>query len=359
MSSVAQVDRCTNNESPKGVESMEVDTEVSSHNDGDRKGDVLEEQKRFLPPNESVDNNTGEPLPKTDEDDPPMDTNDFQSKPKESESIMGEQEAAKQGELSSIGNKGGCTTDNTLLSKTSAKESSVETVPVNPNTDTGSISKDTTDSESEQKSAPEESQKYKECGGTKDDEQENIPSGSDSAKELDSTTNQITEKDPVLTNTTNEMVQENKDERKELQDIAGNEKESQKVASSTEHENKDLKQNQVILTDAEKKSPVIGAEGEKDKYGSTESRNKMEISKSSQIKEKETEKKKESGKIVDKSHSKDPSKSLSGEKFKSGSSDRTSGSSKSSSSSSSSRHSSSSKTSSSQKHDKVSSGKSS
>ena len=284
-----------------------------------------------------------------------MDTNDFQSKPKECESIMEEQEAAKQCELGSIGNEGNCTTDNTLLS-----ESSVEIVPVNRNADMGSISKNATDSELEQKPAPEEPQKYEECGVIKNDEQENIRSGSDSAKELDSTTNQTTEKDPVLINTTNEVGEESKDGHKELQDSAGNEKEPKKVASSAEHENKDLKQDQVILTDTRKKSPDTSTEGEKDKCGSTESRNKTEVSKSSQIREKETEKKRESSKVVDKSHSKDPSKSLSSEKPKSGSSDKTSGSSKSSSSSSSSsRHSSSSKTSSSQKHDKVSSGKSS
>ena len=355
VSSVAQVDNCANNRSTKGAESMEVDTP----NDVDRVGDVAEEQTRFLPPNESVDYNTGESLPKTDDEDTPVDTNDFQSEPKESESIMEEQEAAKQCELGSNGNEGNCTTDNTLLSETSTKESSVEIVPVNRNADMGSVSKNATNSESEQKPAPEEPQKYEECGVTKNDEQENIRSGSDSAKELDSATNQTTEKDTALTNTINEMGEESKDEHKELQDIAGNEKESKKVASSAEHENKDLKQDQVILTDTGKKSPAAGIEVEKDKYGSRESRNKTEVSKSSQNREKETEKKRESSKIVEKSHSKDPSKSLSSEKSKSGSSDKTSGSSKSnsSSSSSSSRHSSSSKTSSSQKHDKVSSGK--
>ena len=94
-------------------------------------------------------------------------------------------------------------------------------------------------------------------------------------------------KDPVLINTTNEVGEESKDGHKELQDSTGNEKESKKVASSAEHENKDLKQDQVILTDTGKKSPVTGTEREKDKCGSTESRNKTEVSKTSQIREKE------------------------------------------------------------------------
>ena len=67
----------------------------------------------------------------------------------------------------------------------------------------------------------------------------------------------------MLINTTNEMGEESKDGHKELQDSAGNEKESKKVASSPEHENKDLKQDQVILADDRKKSPVAGTEGEK------------------------------------------------------------------------------------------------
>ena len=125
---------------------------------------LLKSKRGFLPPNESVDYSTGESLPKTDEEDTPVDTNGFQSKPKVSESIMEEQEAAKQCELGSIGNEGNCTTDNTLLSETSAKESSAEIVPVNRNADTGSTSKNATDSESEQKNEPKEPPKYEECG---------------------------------------------------------------------------------------------------------------------------------------------------------------------------------------------------
>ena len=354
VSSVSQVDNCTDNKSANDEENMEVDNEVASCNVLDKIDDVLEEKKRSLPPNESVDN-TEASLPKNDEEDTPMDTNTLQSEPKKCESIEEEPEATKQSQFSSVGNKGDCDAENPSLAPTSTKESSMEIVTVDPNVDEGNFSKNiTTGSKSEQKIAPEEQEKYEECDVTKNDEQENIQSDSNSANELDTTTDQTTEKYPVPTNTANEMGKESKDDHKELQDTAGNERESKKVAATTEHEKEDLKQDPVVVSDTRKGSPV--REGE-DKYGSTESRNKTEISKSSPIREKETEKKKESSKIVDKSHSKDPSKFLSSEKSKSGSSDRTSGSSKSSSSSSLSRHGSSSKTSSHQKHDKVSSGK--
>ena len=353
VSSVSQADNCTNSKLANDEESMDVDTEVPSRNDFDRTDDVLEEQGRSLPQNESVDSNTEASLPKTDED-TPMDTNSFQSEPKECESIEEEQETTKQSELSSVGNKEDCGTENLLSAQTSTRESLMEIATVDPSVDVGNFLENiTTDSKSEQKTTPGKQEKYEECSVTKHDEQENIQSDSNLANELD-TTDQTKEKYPIPTNATNEKAKESKDDLKELQHIAGNEKEPKKVESSTEHEKKDLKQDQAAVADTGKKSPVT--EDKEDKYGSTESRNKTEVSKSSPIKEKETEKKRESSKIVDKSHSKDPSKSLSSEKSKSGSSDKTSGSSKSSSSSSS-RRSSSSKTSSHQKHDKVSSGK--